>query len=492
MPAPTPAPISQLARVGAVLSGKYRLDKMIGQGGMGSVWAATHLGVGREVAIKVIAAQFASSREVRRRFDTEAKAAARLKSRHVVQVYDNGELADGTPFIAMELLHGETLHHRIHQKGPIPLVEAVKMITQVCRALAKAHQLGIIHRDIKPENIFLAEAEDDDGEYIVKVLDFGVARVQSPSQDEASTATGALVGTPLFMSPEQARGLRSIDHRTDLYSLGLVAYTMLTGNLPFTSESFTDLIVQICTRPLPRIVAAAPWLPATMDAWFFKACGREPQERFASAQELTDALDVAARVSQPQIPTADDRSAPRLSHDVYPPPNVARPALPAALSPAARFHAPQSAGPETTLKMDQPPAALGMMSSGAEFPMMITAPQRTGFGPGIVVAVAMAALVVVFVLGALAIFVVGFSSAKRLASKPVATVAPIVSTPPAASATARPPEPPPIDSTVAATPSASASAVASSPPAPVPIPVNTGSKPPNKPPTKPGTVDLGY
>jgi serine/threonine-protein kinase len=309
MPQSVPPPMSPLASPGATIAGKYRLDSLVGYGGMGSVWAATHLGLGHQIAIKLISQAHASTPEARRRFDTEAKAAARLKSRYVVQVYDNGELADGTPFIAMELLQGESLHRRIHRLGPVQLPEAVSLVAQVCRALSKAHAAGIIHRDIKPDNIFLAVSEDDGGT-IAKVLDFGVAKLAATPGETSSTQTGSLVGTPLYMSPEQARGLKNLDHRTDLYSLALVVYTMLSGNLAFQAESFGDLLLHICTQPLPSLKQAAPWLPPAMDDWFRKAAAREPADRYPSAQEFSDAFALAAgeQPARPPFASAADNS----------------------------------------------------------------------------------------------------------------------------------------------------------------------------------------
>jgi eukaryotic-like serine/threonine-protein kinase len=282
---------SALVAPGAIVAGKYRLDAVIGEGGMGAVWAATHTGLGQAVAIKFISKEFVTSPEALRRFDAEAKAAAQLRSRHVVQVFDNGTLEDGTPYIAMELLRGENVYARVHRAGPVPLNEAIEILWQCCKALGRAHAAGIIHRDIKPDNIFLAQT-DEDG-ILVKVLDFGIAKFAANPNDHGSTRTGAVLGTPLYMSPEQARGLKSIDYRTDLYSLGLVAYTMLTGNLAFSSESFGDLLLQICTAPLPSLCANAPWLPAAMETWFQRACARDPLGRFVSAQEFSDALRAA-------------------------------------------------------------------------------------------------------------------------------------------------------------------------------------------------------
>jgi serine/threonine protein kinase len=296
---------SSLIVPGAVLAGKFRLDALIGEGGMGSVWSATHIGLNQAVAIKFISRDFVRSQEALRRFDAEAKAAAQLRSRHVVQVFDTGTLEDGTPYIAMELLHGESLQARVHRGGPVPLAEAVDILTQCGKALGRAHAAGIVHRDIKPDNIFLSQSNDDDAA-LVKILDFGVAKMGGGSNEQGSqgaTRTGAVLGTPLYMSPEQARGLKTIDHRTDLYSLGLVAYTMFTGNLAFSSESFGDLLLQICTAPLPSLSAGAPWLPPSVEQWFQKACAREPDQRFGSAQEFVDALRTIAGVTvqMPQV-----------------------------------------------------------------------------------------------------------------------------------------------------------------------------------------------
>jgi hypothetical protein len=290
-------PSSELGRAGQIVAGKFRLDVMIGRGGMGSVWAATHMGLGHRVAIKLIAREFVRSSEALRRFDAEAKAAARLQSRHVVQVFDNGMLDDGTPFIAMELLSGENVSDRIAHRGPFSLAQAVDVLAQCCKALGRAHAAGIVHRDIKPDNIFLAQEPDTDGD-VVKILDFGVAKM-TIGIDGASqvTGTGALLGTPLFMSPEQIRGSRDCDHRSDLYSLGLVAYTMLTGQLAVAGDSFGDILVKICTEPLPSLVGSAPALPYPMEAWFQRACAREPAGRCQSAQEFIETLRVAAGAS---------------------------------------------------------------------------------------------------------------------------------------------------------------------------------------------------
>ena len=264
---------------------------------MGSVWSATHLGLGHQIAIKLVSREFVRSPAALRRFDAEAKAVARLQSRHVVQVYDNGALEDGTPYIAMELLSGESLQQRIDRTGPIPLRETVSILAQCCRALSRAHSMGIVHRDIKPDNIFLARTADEDGE-VVKILDFGVAKVAmgaGTDGDQSVTKTGSVLGTPLYMSPEQARGLKTVDHRTDVYSLGLVAYTMLTGRDAFEGESFGDILIKICVEPLPHLSTYAN-VPPLMDRWFEHVCARDLRDRCGSAQDLIDTLRQASGV----------------------------------------------------------------------------------------------------------------------------------------------------------------------------------------------------
>ncbi len=276
---------------GQTLAGKYQLEREIGAGAMGSVWLATHLTLGQRVAIKLISQEYAFSREARARFDNEAKAAAQLRSRFVVQVYDNGETEDGTPYIVMEYLEGESLEGRLQRAGAMGVDECVRVVSQVARALERAHALGIVHRDLKPANIFLARSLDDDA-IIAKVLDFGVAKM---THDETSTTrTGSVIGTPQFMSPEQVRGLKTVDHRSDLYALGVITYTMLTGRLAFNGEAFGDLLLAICTQPLPSIHSENPSLPPSLDGWFYRACARDPDQRFQTGGDLIDMLVVAA------------------------------------------------------------------------------------------------------------------------------------------------------------------------------------------------------
>lgn len=282
---------------GMVVAEKYQLQEVLGLGAMGTVWRAAHLGLSNQpVAVKLIAKSHATSREARKRFKVEATAAARLKSRFAVQVFDSGvtEDADELPYIVMEHLDGETLEELIDREAPLPLAETVRICAQVARGLSQAHEEGIIHRDLKPANIFLALSRDDESGSIAKVLDFGIAKLTDANQTNSATRTGTVLGTPQFMSPEQVRGLKGIDRRTDIYALGMVVYNMLTGTLAFEGDAFGDLLLRICTRDLPSICEHRPELPRELDEWFQRCCAREPQDRFFTAEEAADALLIAS------------------------------------------------------------------------------------------------------------------------------------------------------------------------------------------------------
>ena len=272
-----------------LVADKYRLTRLLGRGGMGSVWEGVHTTLGTRVAVKFIEAEYVESREARSRFENEAHAAAKLRSKHVVQVSDHGMMADGRPYIVMEFLAGEPLDARLDRMGRLPPAETARIVLQLGRALAKAHEAGIVHRDLKPENIFLVR-DDDDGADVVKVVDFGIAKFTVGNLGvSSSTRTGSVLGTPYYMSPEQARGLRSVDHRSDIWSVGVIAYRCLVGALPFDGESVGDLLVKICTAPLPVPSQQAP-VPQGFDAWFSKALEREPAGRFASALDMAEQL----------------------------------------------------------------------------------------------------------------------------------------------------------------------------------------------------------
>jgi serine/threonine protein kinase/class 3 adenylate cyclase len=281
-----------MAMEGRTIGGKYTLEREFARGGMGAVWAAFDSHLRRKVALKLMSADHLASPNARSRFEREAMAIAQLQSPNVVQIYDYGIDADA-PYIVMELLEGEDLQARVTRLGKLPLAAAAGIITQAAKALSAAHASGIVHRDIKPANIFLARS---DSEEIVKVLDFGVAALVSGlgSTENHVTRAGGVVGTPHYMSPEQVRGSKGIDFRSDLWSLAVVAYRAVTGRLPFEAEAFGELLIQICTDPIPPASRYSADLGPEVDRFFERALSRDPGRRFASARELAAAFAALA------------------------------------------------------------------------------------------------------------------------------------------------------------------------------------------------------
>jgi serine/threonine-protein kinase len=280
-------------REGAVIANRFRLVRQLGRGGMGEVWAAQHTSLDIPCAVKFIHAESANRPEVRARFEREAKASAQLRTPNVVQILDYG-VWENTPYIAMEYLDGEPLNARLKRRGRLDPHETFRIIAGVGKGLSKAHQAGIVHRDLKPENIFLVP---DDGQEVAKVLDFGVAKETTAL--DSNTATGALLGTPYYMSPEQAQGTKAIDHRADLWSLAVVTFRCLTGELPFKSQALGDLLIKIVTHPVPVPSHVFSGVPDGFDAWWAIAAERDPAKRFQSAKELVEALGLALNVSVP-------------------------------------------------------------------------------------------------------------------------------------------------------------------------------------------------
>ena len=258
---------------------------------MGAVWLAEHLSLRTNVVVKFMARGLADSDAAKARFAREAAAASQVKSPHVVQMLDHGVLESGAPYIVMELLEGRDLEDQLEASGHLEPREVVAIVAQLARALGRAHERAIVHRDIKPSNVFLCDAGG--GELFVKLLDFGIAKGQEIGVAGGTTRTGSFVGSPYYMSPEQVVGAKDIDYRSDLWSLGVVAYEALTGQRPFEAETVGALALKIHRDPLPVPSAVDRSLGPAVDAWFAKACAREPAARFASAKELADALAVA-------------------------------------------------------------------------------------------------------------------------------------------------------------------------------------------------------
>ncbi len=272
---------------GMLVGSNVRLKTVLGRGGMGSIWVAEHLSLQIDVAVKFLSPELTSLPEARARFEREAAAAALLKSSHVVQVYDCGVTDQGSPYIVMELLEGENLAQRLERHGPRPLMEVTTIFMHVARALAGAHARGVVHRDIKPDNIFITER---DGECLVKLLDFGIAK---RPQDHAMNVTQAtaMMGTPHFMSPEQIMTPKEVDFRTDLWSLAVVMYAVLTGRLPFDGETIGALCVAVNAGAFEPVTRFRKDVPTSLDAWFERALQRDQWRRFSSIQEMATALE---------------------------------------------------------------------------------------------------------------------------------------------------------------------------------------------------------
>ena len=277
-----------------IVADKFRLVRMIGRGGMGSVWQAQQIGLERTCAVKFIEGELANVAEAHGRFQREAQAAANLRSQHVVQIYDHG-VWQGKPYIAMELLQGRDLGRRLalSETGRIALDEIHDIMQQVCKALTKAHQAGLVHRDLKPDNIFLCEDEDGSGKHLVKILDFGVAKATGQAIDGSNTKTGAMLGTPYYMSPEQAQGIKTVDARSDLWSLAVIVFQCITGRLPFESEALGDLLVKIIVNPVPLMSQMVPDVPRELDEWWKVAAERSPEKRFQTAKQFAEELNKA-------------------------------------------------------------------------------------------------------------------------------------------------------------------------------------------------------
>ena len=268
---------------GVVVSGRYELARVMARGGMGSVWVGKHLQLDVPVAVKFMDPQLARDPVACERFEREAKAAAQLRSPHVVQVLDYG--VDGEhPFIVMEMLQGEDLRSRLRKQGRLSLEAACRLLNQACKALRLAGDAGIVHRDLKPGNLFLARTGDDE---VLKILDFGVAKAAGSARVAGDgTKTGVVLGSPHYMSPEQARGGRDIDQRSDLFSMGVILFQALTGEKPFPGEFIVDVVVKICTETPPKPSSLVPELPPSVDRFFERALERDPEMRFQSAREM--------------------------------------------------------------------------------------------------------------------------------------------------------------------------------------------------------------
>jgi eukaryotic-like serine/threonine-protein kinase len=300
---------SQMALIGQVLDGRYKIEDVLGQGGMGMVFSATQTSVQRPVAVKTLNPSLAAAPQFFERFRREAEIASRLRHPNVITIYDFGRAQDGTCYYVMELLEGESLRELVKRDGPMSLRRAVDVIEQACRGLAHAHEQGAVHRDIKPHNIMVQQLDKRD---FVKVLDFGLVKALEAEDEHQLTSTGQVLGTPQYMPPEQAGG-EHVDHRSDLYSMGGVFYYCLTGTSPYGANTVRKALTAALTQPVPTVATkrqGAP-VPKALEEFFAKALAREKEDRFQNAQEFVDAmLDAVADLSAEEFDALPTNSVP--------------------------------------------------------------------------------------------------------------------------------------------------------------------------------------
>lgn len=349
------------AQKGQVLAGKYRIERVLGSGGMGEVVAARHVDLQRDVALKFLHPSLLSRTDLVERFLREARALARLESEHAVRVMDVAKLEDGSPYMVMELLRGSDLHS-VLDKGPLPVDQSIEYVLQAAEALAEAHGLGIVHRDLKPSNLFLAQRPD--GSHIVKVLDFGISKItmEEAGPDASVTATNSFLGSPRYMSPEQIRSAKNVDRRTDIWSLGVVLYELVTGKHPFEAETVAEVIGLVLHHVPPPPSAHRPEIPPELDAVVARCLQKDRELRFPDLAAFAEALGALAppraclsmervvRLASLTPPALDESEAPQHRTETHPSP-VEPVGAQAGAAPAAQ----QAASSE--LRRSQPEAA---------------------------------------------------------------------------------------------------------------------------------------
>jgi len=347
-PSSYPPPFDNLATahpaplIGQVLGGKYRAIRVLGEGGMGSVYEAEHVALHRKVAVKVLHPQQAKKKASVQRFQNEAHVAGAIGHPNICEVYDMGELEDGSPFLVMELLQGETLAERIASEGALPFDDIIDVITQVLSGLVAAHEKGIIHRDIKPENVFLTLRAGLPA--MVKLLDFGISKVAG-AEELNLTRTGMVMGTPFYMSPEQARGDRNLDSRVDLYATGVMLYECLTGRRPFHASNYNALLMQILTTDPRPAREVRPAVPEGFEQVIGRAMQRDREKRYQTAaefqrdvQQLRDPgamrrMPIPSERPPDPVPLVTHRRREEPPRRTPPPPSAPRaPAMPSAVS----------------------------------------------------------------------------------------------------------------------------------------------------------------
>ena len=338
-----------------MLIGKYRVERVIGKGGMGVVVEAYHLALRERFALKFLLPELATNHEHAERFQREAQASVRIKSEHVARVSDVGTLDTGAPYMVMELLTGQDLAEALHEHGPLPLQDAVDYVIQGCEAIAEAHALGIVHRDLKPSNLFLTARTD--GSPLVKVLDFGISKLLH-DRVENLTRTEAAMGSALYMSPEQMQQTRSVDHRTDIYAIGVSLFELCAGRPPYFAQTLPQLCAEVLTGTPTPLRQLRPDLPESFAAALARAYARDRDQRYTSVAELVLAL----------APFAPPRSRPSIER-------IARMAGLSIPEAAPAYRAPLPSSPSYQAPAASPaPAAQPMTALEPRFATATTAP----------------------------------------------------------------------------------------------------------------------
>ena len=410
-------------REGDVLAGKYRIDRVLGVGGMGAVVAAQHIQLDTKVAIKFLLPATVANKEATARFTREAQSAVKITSEHVARVFDVGTLDNGAPYMVMEYLDGGDLSAWLERHGPLPVDLAIEFVLQACVALAEAHSMGIVHRDLKPANLFCLRRAD--GQNLIKVLDFGISKSTEPGSNVSVTSTATVMGSPLYMSPEQIKSSKNVDARSDIWALGVILYELLTRRLAFDGETFAEIAIKAATQPPPPIKMFRADVPPPVEAAIFKCLRAQRTERHRNVGELAEAL----------VPFGTPRARALLDriHGII-----------------------QGAGLSVSAPTQRPPADLVRVSSPTVSPFGRT---TDGAKPRKSAAIGVALVAGVVVLGGGLIVL-----SKSAPSSVTATAAPAPQPPQQPGQAA---VPPPVAQPAAAPPPA--------PPAPVPAPLRSGS-----------------
>src|SRR5580704_7805809 len=313
MSSPEIAPVQE----GEILDGKYRVDRVLGVGGMGIVVAATHVALNQRVAIKFLLPAALGNAQIIERFAREARAAVQIHSEHVARVIDVGTLPTGSPYMVMEFLEGNDLAEAVEKGGAMPIARAVSYVLQACEALAEAHALGIVHRDLKPANLFLARRPGRDS--IVKVLDFGISKTNEKGPS-GLTQTSAVMGSPYYMAPEQMMSSKDVDARADIWALGIILYELLAGAPPFVAETMPEIVFMVTQRDPPPLATKRPDLPVALADIVARCLIRDPTQRYANVARLASAL---APFGPPRSEISVERIARVLGASAPPPPDFA-------------------------------------------------------------------------------------------------------------------------------------------------------------------------